>query len=146
PSRLWRLRFDNIGTPEAGGTIEMLLTNAFFAGAAATPDADPVYQMFDNIAIDGLGRIVLLEDVGGNDRRGRVYIYGIESGQLVQVSAHNPKFFGGTGTTNANFLTNDEESSGVIDAASILGAGWFLLDVQNHKASTDPELVEGGQL
>jgi hypothetical protein len=102
--------------------------------------------MFDNMTIDALGRIVLSEDVGGNDRRGRIYVYGIDSGELVQVAVHNPKFFGGNLQTNPNFLTNDEESSGVIDAASVLGDGWFLLDTQNHKASTDPELVEGGQL
>jgi len=42
--------------------------------------------------------------------------------------------------------TQDEESSGIIDASDILGRGWFLLDVQAHKLSADPELVEGGQL
>ncbi len=31
-------------------------------------------------------------------------------------------------------------------ATHILGPGWFMFDVQVHKASTDPELVEGGQL
>jgi hypothetical protein len=146
PSRLWRLRFDDIERPEAGGEIEMLLTNQFYAGAGTTPDADPTYQMFDNMTIDGFGRIVLQEDVGGNNRLGRIYVYGIDSGKLVQVAQHNPKFFGGTAATNPNFLTNDEESSGVIDAAHILGRGWYLLTVQNHRASTDPELVEGGQL
>jgi hypothetical protein len=145
PSRLWRLRFDDIARPEAGGTIEMLLTNQFYPGAASTPDADPGYQMFDNMTIDRLGRLVLQEDVGGNDRRGRVYVYGIDSGNLVQVAVHNPKFFGGNAATNPNFLTNDEESSGIIDAAEILGDGWFLMSVQNHRASSDPELVEGGQ-
>ena len=146
PSRLWRLRFDDIERPEAGGKIEMLLTNQFYAGAGSTPDADPGYQMFDNLTIDRLGRIVLQEDVGGNDRLGRIYVYGIDSGELVQVAQHNPKFFRGPAAANPNFLTNDEESSGVIDASDILGRGWFLLTVQNHKASADPELVEGGQL
>jgi hypothetical protein len=47
---------------------------------------------------------------------------------------------------NSSFITNDEESSGLIDAEHILGKGWFLLDVQVHKASLDPELVEDGQL
>jgi len=42
-------------------------------------------------------------------------------------------------------LTQDEESSGVIDASAILGEGWYLLDQQAHYA-TDAELVEGGQL
>jgi hypothetical protein len=146
PSRLWRLRFDDITRPEAGGEITMLLTNAFYPGAGTTPDNDPTYQMFDNMAIDALGRIVLLEDVGADNRRGRVYVYGIDSGDLVQIAVHNPKFFSGNAQTNPNFLTTDEEASGVIDAAPVLGDGWFLLDTQNHKASTDPELVEGGQL
>lgn len=145
PSRLWRLRFDSISRPEAGGTIEMLLTNQFYPGAATTPDADPSFQMLDNMTIDRLGRIVLQEDVGGNDRLGRIYVYGIDSGQLVQVARHNPKFFSG-GASNPTFITNDEESSGVIDAAEILRDGWFLATVQGHRASTDVELFESGQI
>jgi hypothetical protein len=45
-------------------------------------------------------------------------------------------------------LTQDEESSGVIDVSAILGSGWYLLDVQAHynPDPSDPELVEGGQL
>jgi hypothetical protein len=31
-------------------------------------------------------------------------------------------------------------------AQGIVGKGWFLLDVQSHKLSTDPKRVEGGQL
>jgi len=145
-SRLWHLHFDDITNPTAGGTIEVLLQNQFYAGAGSTPDNDPTYQMFDNMTIDSLGRIILQEDVGGNNRRGRVYVYGIESRNLVEIARHNTKFFGGTAATNPNFLTNDEESSGVIDASSFLGAGWFMLVVQNHKASADPALYEGGQL
>lgn len=153
PSRLWHVHFNDIANPEtAGGTIELVLTNQFFpgAGSAATADADPSYQMFDNMAIDGLGRIVLLEDVGNNDRLGRVYVYGIDTKQLVQVANFDPKLFsptaGGTATSNPSLLTRDEESSGVIDASAYFGPGWFLLSVQNHAASTDAELVEGGQL
>ena len=43
-----------------------------------------------------------------------------------------------------NFLTQDEESSGIIPADDILGDGWYLLDVQAH-FEADAELVEGGQ-
>jgi len=139
PSRLWRLRFDDIGYPEQGGTIEMLLSSTFNADNVN----DPGFQMFDNITIDRRGRIVLQEDVGGNDRLGRIYVYGIDSGKLELVAQHNPKFFqpGGPG-----FLTNDEESSGIIDASRILGDGWFLMTVQNHASSgADLELVQGGQ-
>ncbi len=58
------------------------------------------------------------------------------------IAQHDPNRF----LPNApNFLTQDEESSGIIDVSDILGEGWFLLDVQAHY-STDRELVEGGQL
>ena len=46
----------------------------------------------------------------------------------------------------APLLTQDEESSGVIDISDILGNGWYLLDVQAHYNIGDTELVEGGQL
>jgi len=143
PSRLWRLRFWDITHPEWGGELTMILQNQFYPGAGTTPDADPSFQMFDNMTIDKNGRIILQEDVGNDNRLGRIYVYGIDSGKLVQVAAHNPKFFQPGG---ASFLTVDEESSGIIDASSIMGDGWFMLVSQNHKASSDPELVEGGQL
>jgi hypothetical protein len=146
PSRLWRLRFDDITRPEAGGTIEMLLTNQFYEGTASTPDADPSYQMLDNLAIDGLGRIVLQEDVGPAERLARIYVYGIDSGKLQQIAVNNQKFFGGSKETNPSFLTHNAESSGVVDAAELLGPGWFHIDVQSHVKTSDPELVGGGQL
>ena len=43
-------------------------------------------------------------------------------------------------------MTQDEESSGIIDAEDMLGKGWFLLDVQAHNTNPDTELVEFGQL
>jgi hypothetical protein len=36
------------------------------------------------------------------------------------------------GPSAGNDLTQDEESSGVADATSLLGAGWWLLNVQAH--------------
>ena len=61
----------------------------------------------------------------------------------MQVAAHNPKFFS---PSSAGLQTIDEEASGVVDAEEFLGRGWFLFDSQNHKPSTDTELVESGQL
>ena len=131
--RLWRLRFDDIEHPDRGGTIEILLRG------------DEGHKMLDNVTIDRLGRILMDEDPGNADRVSKIWLYGIESRQLIQVAAHNPKFFDPS-AGSADFITIDEESSGIIDAAGILGHGWFLLDVQAHKVSSDPELVEGGQL
>jgi len=136
PSRLWRMRFDDIERPEAGGTIEALLDSA-------DPVSKPGFEMLDNIAIDRRGRIVMLEDVGANERLSKVWLYDTDSGKLHAVAEHNPRFFK---PGAPEFLTRDKESSGVIDAAPILGEGWFLLDVQAHYDIGDPELVQGGQL
>ena len=132
--RLWRLRFDDIEHPEQGGTIEILLRG------------DEGHRMLDNVTIDRYGRILMDEDPGNNERIAKIWLYSIESRQLIIVAAQNPKYFDPTMASTTDFLTLDEESSGLIDAGQILGPGWFLFDVQVHKASSDPELVEGGQL
>ena len=59
------------------------------------------------------------------------------------MARHDPnRFVSGS----PRFLTNDEESSGIIDVSDILGEGWFLLDVQAPYNIGDVELVAGGQL
>jgi len=131
-SRLWRLTFEDVENPERGGRIEILLTNT--AG-----------RMFDNITIDKLGRLFLQEDTGNNPWVSQIWAYGIDSGSLTKVAYHNPELFQ-PGVNPGTFVTQDEESSGIIDAQEILGQGWFLFVVQNHKASSEIELVQGGQL
>jgi hypothetical protein len=102
--------------------------------------------MLDNVTIDRRGRILMDEDPGNSGRIAKIWMYDITSEDFIQVAEHNPKFFDATILNNPDFLTQDEESSGLIDASDILGDGCFLLDVQVHKVSSDPELVEGGQL
>jgi hypothetical protein len=103
--------------------------------------------MLDNVTVDRHGRILMDEDPGGNNRVAKLWLYDIEQDELIQVAQHTPKFFDPSLLNNSAFITNDEESSGIIDAEHILGRGWFLFDVQAHKVNTlDPELVEGGQL
>ncbi|BAZ33978.1 5'-nucleotidase/2',3'-cyclic phosphodiesterase (plasmid) [Cylindrospermum sp. NIES-4074] len=130
PSRLWRLRFDDPTNPESGGTIEAVLNGT------------EGQKMFDNMAIDKYGHILLQEDVGNNAHIGKIWQYDIATDTLTQIAQHDPSRFLSGG---ANFLTQDEESSGIIDAQDILGAGWFLLDVQAHYGISG-EVVEGGQL
>jgi hypothetical protein len=129
-SRLWRLRFDDITNPAAGGTVTPLLYGT------------EGQQMFDNICIDSLGRIVLQEDPGANDHLAKIWLYDTASGNYGIVASHDPARFG---PGAPGLLTTDEESSGVIDMAGVLGQGWFMLDVQAHY-SISGELVEGGQL
>jgi hypothetical protein len=133
-SRLWRLRFDDLGQPERGGTIEIVLKG------------DEGHRMLDNVTIDRLGRILMDEDPGDTPRVPKIWLYAIDTAQLIQVAAHNSRFFDATIPNNLDFITQNAESSGIIDAADILEPGWFLLDVQAHKVSADVELVEGGQL
>jgi hypothetical protein len=130
-SRLWRLRFVDAAHPELGGTIDMLL------------DGSEGQHMFDNITVDRRGFVLLQEDVGNNAHIGKVWRYDIKRDELVEAAAHDPARFlaGGSG-----FLTQDEESSGIVDVGDILGKGWYLLDVQAHYNRGDAELVEGGQL
>lgn len=130
-SRLYRMRFDDITNPTAGGEVTMLLD-----GALSGP------QMMDNLTIDSLGRVLIQEDIGNQDALGKIWLYDLASGGLAQIATHDPARFspGAVG-----FLTRDEESSGIIDARDTLGLGWFLLNVQAHY-SIPGELVEGGQL
>ena len=129
-SRLWRLRFDDASIPELGGRIDLLL------GGTEGP------KMMDNITIDEQGRIVIQEDPGGQNHIAKLWLYDIDDDEIVEIAQHDPVRFGPGG---AGFLTNDEESSGVIDVSDILGDGKFLLDAQAHYG-LETELVQGGQL
>ena len=100
-------------------------------------------KMMDNLTINRRGRIFIQEDLGGQDHIARIWRYDIETYKLLFVAQHDPQRFN---PGSADFLTRDEESSGIIDASDILGEGWFLLDVQAHYDAGDPELVQGGQL
>lgn len=101
--------------------------------------------MFDNLCIDKLGRIFIQEDTGNDPYVSKVRMYSTSSGTFIEIAHHDYELFQ-PGVNAARFITQDEESSGIIDASSILGEGWFLSSVQIHKAHPDPELVEYGQL
>ena len=122
PSRLWAVDFNDASNPAAGGTIKLLLNGT------------EGQQMFDNITVDSHGKIVLCEDVGNNAHLGKVWQYDPATDSLTQLAQHDPsRFVSGA----ANFLTQDEEASGVIDVSHILGnAGEnvYLIDTQAHFA------------
>ena len=129
-SRLYRLRFTDITQPELGGTIEAVL------------DGTEAGNMYDNMTINSRGHVLIQEDVGNQAHLGKIWQYDIATDSIVEIAHHDPDRFA---PGAANFLTADEESSGIIDVSSILGEGWYLLDVQAHYAIAG-ELVEGGQL
>lgn len=129
-SRLWRMRFDDITNPEAGGTLSCLLNGT------------EGQQMMDNLCIDSHGRIIIQEDPGNNAHDASIWMFDTTTGNFMRIAQHDPSRFVNAGP---GFLTRDEESSGIIDAKDLLGDGWYLLDTQAHY-SISGELVEGGQL
>ena len=132
-SRLWGLNFDDLGNPTAGGKIEMLL------------DGTEPQQMMDNITVNRAGQVLIEEDPGNNAYVAKDWIYDPDSDSLHLLAQHDPSRFQPGG---ADFVTQDEESSGIIDVSSILGHGnkdVYLMDVQAH-FDAGGAVVEGGQL
>jgi hypothetical protein len=138
-TRLWRLRFADPIHPELGGAIKLLINGPV---ATTVTEGTPGPKMFDNITVSTSGQILIQEDTGNQPYIAKLWLYDIATAKLVLIAQHDPNRFAVGGT---DFLTQDEESSGVIDAAGILGQGWYLFDVQAHLANADPALVEGGQ-
>jgi hypothetical protein len=130
-SRLWRLRFNDPANPAAGGFATVMLNGT----------EGP--KMMDNITVSKNGSVFIQEDVGNQPHLGRIWRYNPVTGSLEIVAEHDAnRFLPGS----LNFLTADEESSGIIPVSDILGEGWYLADVQAHYNANDIELVEGGQL
>jgi hypothetical protein len=130
-SRLWRLRFKDADDPALGGTLDVLLNGT----------EGP--QMMDNITIDGFGNILIQEDAGEQPYLSRIWSYSIADDTVTAIAQHDPARFS---PGAAAFLTMNEESSGIVDASSVLGPGWFLADSMAHVVLEDVELSQGGQL
>lgn len=166
-SRLHRLTFDDIQSPEKGGRYDVLL------------DGTEPQQMLDNITVDGDGNLILQEDPGNQAHLARIWKFYPRSCELVEIAKHDPARFGNPNGAKVTLptppLTSDEESSGVIEITHLLrknlqssdwhrfdhhdddefderckwakrGYRYYLAVTQAHYSPGDPELVEGGQL
>ena len=130
-SQLWKVTFDDITNPLAGGAIEALTSGT------------EGYEMFDNMTAVARGQNTLLllqEDVGNNARLGKTWLYDVSNDSLTDLMEFDSTRFS---APTAPF-TRDEEASGIIPA-DFLGDGWFLGTVQAHY-NISGELVQGGQL
>ena len=151
---LWRLRFADVKNPLAGATLTMLLD-----GTEA-----PYLNKPDNIEVDAKGNILLQEDPGNNDHISRIVAYRIADGKLGVVAKFKDAYFSPKG---AQFITKDEESSGITDITRFMATGpadrnsYFLFDAQVHAPAVAARLdlpaataaasgianaIEGGQL
>lgn len=157
---LWRLTFKDVDNPKAGGTLELLLD-----GSEAIGLNKP-----DNITVDADGgHILIQEDAGNSPHVGRIVAYRIADGKTAVVARFDPSLFDPT-VAGANLITQDEESSGIIDVSrwylalprsaaeafpfvrdllTGIRGGTFLFDAQVHTATgldNPAAQVERGQL
>ncbi len=148
---LWRLRFVDVNNPTKGADLTMLLD-----GSEA-----PYLSKPDNIVVDDAGNILIQEDPGNNAHVARVVSYRISDGKLATIARFKDTYFNSANTTT--FITQDEESSGIIDVTSYLRTGksdkakYYMMVAQIHAtpAKSRPDLnpapanianaVEGGQ-
>ncbi len=150
---LWRLRFADVKNPLAGGAILTMILDGTEAPYLSKPD---------NLEIDKLGNIIIQEDPGVNDHVSRVLAYRISDGKIGAVAKFKDMYFA---KGASNFITIDEETSGVTDVTEFLAQGasdtseYFLFDAQVHvpAAQARPDAsateraamssaIEGGQL
>ena len=130
---LWRLSYRNPDKPRNGGTLTLLLDGS----------EEPLLNKPDNLGFDRQGHLLIQEDPGNNPHLARIVAYEVKSGRLAVLARFDPALF----TPGApGFITQDEESSGIIDASSFLGPRTFLFDAQVHRAHPEPDKVEMGQL
>lgn len=136
-SRLFRMRFDDVNNPLAGGTIEALL------------DGTEGQNMMDNITVfsdvTGGTRVICQEDPGNAGHNAKTWLYTVATDTMTKILESDKARFGEFNQSATTPFNVDEENSGVIDARDVLGLGWFLSVTQAHYTIAG-ELAEGGQL
>jgi len=153
---LWRLTFKDSQNPAAGAELELLLN-----GGESLYLAKP-----DNLTVTEDGKYLLIqEDPGNNAALARIVAYRVSDGKMAVVAQFDAnKFMKG----GSEFMTEDEESSGIIDATKLLAKpgdtnSYFFFNAQVHttgavvarpdlnarskatKTAIDTKTIEGGQ-
>ncbi|MFZ5983756.1 MAG: alkaline phosphatase PhoX [Acidobacteriota bacterium] len=128
--RLYRLVFDSLSDPSAGGTLELILKGS---EGVVSPD---------NLAMDDKGVLLIAEDPTFplSGRASSLWQVDTRTGDLVRLLEVNPAAAG------PSFEPSDWEITGTVDASRVLGSGWWLMAVQAHGVPAPPALVEGGQI
>jgi len=122
---------------------------------------EPLLSKPDNIVVDNVGNILIQEDPGNNAHVSRVVAYRIKDGKLATVAKFKEIYFNSANVET--FITQDEESSGIIDVTDYFKTGksdtakYYMMVAQIHAtpAKSRPDLspapanianaVEGGQ-
>ncbi len=141
-SRIWKITFVDASNPSLGGTAEILFSGpAYDASKSAAEQAGP--RMMDNITTTAGGDILIQEDPGNSAYLAGIWQFDVSTKKIRRVGVHAPAFFT---QAPATFITQDEESSGIVPLDVIGEPGKYLFVDQVHKANPDAELVEFGQM
>jgi secreted PhoX family phosphatase len=137
-AKLYRLDLDGSAS---SGTITMALDSASLIGTDGA-----IGRSFDNLTVDANGKLIIQEDPGNQAYIAKTWQFDPATSQTVQtLESDRSRFITGA----PGFLTQDEESSGIIDITSILGKNdgkqYYVGNMQAHY-SLGGELVEGGQV
>jgi hypothetical protein len=94
----------------------------------------------DNISIDQAGNLLIQEDPGQNVQEARIVAYRIADGALGVVAQFDlARFSRDAAIANTpEFLTMDEESSGIFPVGGPFGRNTFLFDAQVHTTENLP--------
>jgi Bacterial protein of unknown function (DUF839)/PEP-CTERM motif len=144
------------GVDYTSGSIDMELDSGDVVGLDG---AAPVIPGWDNITVDGLGRIVLQDDPGNNAYNAKTWIHDPRNPVLrngkkvpVQIFESDVARFGRSGTNPlpaTGPFNVDEENSGIVDITDVMGRNdgtrYYLGVMQAHYGIAG-ELVEGGQM
>lgn len=140
---LWKLTFEDVADPSLGATLDIVLNGSETPVIAGTADSDSGYANGDlggalykpdNLAISADGQYAFIqEDPGAVDRVTRLLAVRMSDAKLVTVAAFDTDMFSPT-ANSSSYLTNDEETSGIIDITSQLSATdpTFLFNAQIH--------------
>ena len=144
---IWKLTFKDVANPTLGASLELVLNGT------ETPVNDPADgntggKLFkpDNISVSVVGGeryMFIQEDPGTVDRVTRLLALRLSDKKLVTVAKFDADMFN-PALNASNYLTNDEETSGIIDVTSALGAptgasadgATFIFDAQIHPLAT----------
>ncbi len=134
---LWKMTFADVAHPELGAQLELVLNGT------EAPANDPAIKINkpDNLTVTNDGKYILVqEDPGGNDHISRLLAVRLSDNKLVSVAEFSRTLFAPNSVNS--YITNDEESSGVFDATSLLaGAGdtasYFFFNAQVHPIGKD---------
>lgn len=133
---LWRLTFVDGQKPELGAKLEMLLDGS----------ESPYLSKPDNLAVTKDGIVLIQEDPGNNGHLSRIVAFRPKDGKMAVIAEFNKDYFAAGG---ANFMTLDEESSGIIETTELFAKKddtnkYFLFNAQVHTvggALSRPDLL-----